>query len=97
MKKLVLPWQGMNIKITYESDYSQAVKTIQGYQLAHIEVRHDSPLPITETGYRSLFLPDKEVQEAGGVIKLIRAELDRAAQSKEWKQYKARQSQLKLF
>ena len=97
MKKLVLPWQGMNIKITYESDYSQAVKTTQGYQLAHIEVRHDSPLPITKTGYRSIFLPDSEVEEAGGVIKFIRAELDKAAQLKEWKAYKAEQSQLKLF
>ena len=97
MKKLVLPWQGMNIKITYKADYSKAVKNLQGYQLAHIEVRHDSPLPITKTGYRSIFLPDSEVQEAGGVIKLIRAELDKAAQSKEWKSYQAKQSQLKLF
>ncbi len=97
MKKLILPWQGINIKITYEPDYSQAVKTIQGYQLAHIQIQADTPLPITKTGYKSAFMPDSEVQEAGGVIKLIRAELDKAAQSQEWKQYKAEQSQLKLF
>ena len=71
MKKLILPWQGINIKITYEPDYSQAVKTIQGYQLAHIQIQADTPLPITKTGYKSAFMPDSEVQEAGGVIKLI--------------------------
>ena len=97
MKKLTLPWQEVNIKITYESDYSQAVKAIQGYQLAHITIKAETPLPITKTGYRSIFLPDSEVEEAGGVIKLIRAELDKAAQSKERKHYKAERNQLKLF
>lgn len=96
-KTLTLPWQGMNIKVTYQPHFSEAVREIQGYQLAHITVTAATPLPITETGFRSIFLADEEVKQAGGAIAYVRQILDEAAKSKEWQQYKVKQSQLSLF
>lgn len=65
MKKLMLPWQGIQVKITYQPHYSDAVLKMYGYQLAHVTVEAETPLPITETGYRSIFIPDSEVQGGG--------------------------------
>lgn len=55
-------WQGIAINVTYCPDYSKAMREIQGYALAHIEVRAATRLPITETGYRSIWLPNGEVK-----------------------------------
>ncbi len=96
-RKLILPWKGVSIKISYVPDYSKAVREQHGYQLAHIEVRADSPLPITKTGYHSMFLPNKEVEEAGGAVALVNDLLNESAKSKEWQEYQKRQNQLKLF
>lgn len=97
MKKLTLPWQGIQVKITYQPHYSDTVLHIQGYQLAHIEVRANTPLPITQTGYRSVFLPEAEVQEAGGVVAYVYGLLTEAAKSKEWQEYVKQKNQLTLF
>ena len=97
MKKLTLPWQGIQVTITYQAHYSDAVLQIHGYQLAHVTVEAETPLPITETGYRSIFIPDKEVQEAGGVVAYVHKALNEAAQSKQWQDYLKEKSQLRLF
>lgn len=97
MKALNIPWQGIPIRITYEPDYSEAVKKIHGYQLAHITVSAKTALPITETGFRSIFMPDEAVQEAGGAVACVFAALDEAAKSKEWQAHVKERQQLKLF
>ena len=92
-----LNWQGIAITVTYCPDYSKAVRQIQGYALAHLTIKSPTRLPVTETGYLSLFLPQSEVQEAGGAVTLVTQALDEAAQSKEWQGYLRESRQLRLF
>lgn len=90
-------WQGIAVHVTYCPDYSNTIKQIQGYQLAHIEVRAETRLPITETGYRSIWLPNGEVQEQGGAVKLVTLLLNTAAETQEWQRYIKEIRQLSLF
>lgn len=62
---------------------------IYGYRLAHLEIEAvepaKSPLPMTETGYRSHFGSADDVDAEGGPVAFVRASLEHAAQSPEWK------------
>lgn len=71
--------------------------------ISHIEVRSvkpaRAPLPITETGYRSHFVPLGTVEAHGGdVVAQVRAWLDEAALDKAWIERceRARQGELAL-
>lgn len=92
-------WRGIPIEINFCEDWSRAVREIQGYKLAHltIESAERQRLPITETGYKSVFLEAAEVEEYGGVENYLRAWMDYEAQHEEWKAYEAKSNQLKLF
>jgi hypothetical protein len=54
-------------------------------------------LPITGTGYRSLFVSTLRVQEAGGPVSLVERWLDTEAGSAAWKSGEERKRQLSLF
>jgi hypothetical protein len=54
-------------------------------------------LPITETGYRSHFLPPEQIAEYGDAISYVLAWLDHEAESKAWKTHEAKTRQLELF
>lgn len=90
-------WHNIPIQIDYNPDYSKAYRDIYGYPLAHIEVRADRALPITETGYKSIFLAEPLVSDYGTVTAYVTAMLDEAGQSPKWKQVEAAQNQLNLF
>lgn len=92
-----LEWQQINITITYVSNYSKAVEKIQGYKLAHIQILADEPLPITETGYRSIFIPQKVVSDRGGLTCFVLDALEEAAKSSEWKKHVQSRKQFSLF
>ncbi|KAA3633995.1 MAG: hypothetical protein DWQ02_12150 [Bacteroidetes bacterium] len=96
-QKLILNWQGIDIHIHFIGNYSKVIKAIQGFNLAHIEVKANEPLPLTERGYRSIFLPFNEVFEQGGVVPFITKALDETAQSSKWKRYWKERQQLSLF
>lgn len=64
---------------------------------AHIEVRCEHPLPITSTGYRSIYSTFESVTEAGGLEAYLRGGLDEKAKSKEWKKHVEDTQQLSLF
>ncbi|MEM9965265.1 MAG: hypothetical protein AAGC58_07950 [Asticcacaulis sp.] len=87
-----LRWQGIDLTIQYCPCYL-------GLPMCHIEVQSTGrqPLPITETGYRSYFLPWEDVPEADGPAAFVLAWLDSAAQSSEWRAYQEAQRQLSLF
>ncbi|HEY1612097.1 MAG TPA: hypothetical protein VGF97_00210 [Rhizomicrobium sp.] len=57
-------WQGITVSVSYEPDWRGMDAT------AHLEIQLIAPdwqvLPITETGYRSHFLPRGIVEEEGG-------------------------------
>lgn len=67
----------------------------------HVEVESlkppRAPLPITETGYRSHFLPGIELINAGGPVTFVTAWLDREAQSPKWRKAQSGRAQGDLF
>lgn len=97
----IFRWNGYEIEVTYVADYSKAFHEVYGYPLAHIEVKTLSPeraaLPITETGYQSIFITKSEVDEAGGVKAMLLDALDEAALSREWQVRHEEQMQYSLF
>jgi len=69
------------------------------YSIAHLELVADNRtrLPVTETGYRSHFVPREDVEALGGPVSYARAWLDDAAKSPEWQAHKSASRQLSLF
>lgn len=84
----------MRIRITHSRDYL-------GQGQDHVEVESITPkkaaLPITETGYRSHFLPPLELVNAGGPVAFVTAWLDRDAKGKDWQKQQAIRAQGDLF
>ncbi len=74
-------WQGIEIEVRYVANWLQ-VDTVR-FRTAHLELRSIrpewEPLPVTETGYRSRFLPREEVEAQGGPVAYATAWLDEAA------------------
>lgn len=94
---LTLSWNSIDISISLCPDYSITFKANTGEALAHIEVKSEELLPISKTGYKSLFLPLSELEEEGGVAELVKRWLDEASDSKEWKEYVGKKIQYSLF
>jgi hypothetical protein len=95
-----LKWRGVDLLIMYKSHAFAAVGDAGG-TTAHLEVRSmgaaDLPLPITDTGYRSHFLPRGEVEKAGGPGLYVRRWLEQEATSASYKRTLDRWRQLDLF
>lgn len=74
--------QTVRIRITHSRDYL-------GQGQDHIEVESiapkRAPLPITNTGYRSHFLPALELINAGGPVTFVTAWIEREAGAKAWR------------
>jgi hypothetical protein len=86
MEKHTIVWRGITVEIT-----STAAKF---GMTDHIELRSEgrTPLPVTETGYRSNFLPLGHVSAHGGAVAFVTAWLDHEAARTDWKG-----AQLSLF
>ena len=84
----------VRVRITHSRDYL-------GQGQDHVEVASmvpkKTPLPITETGYRSHFLPALELINAGGPVTFVTAWLDAQAKAKEWQKRQTARSQGDLF
>lgn len=85
-------WRGIGMQIIYQPE-AYICPTIY----AHIEVQSDEPLPITETGYRSLFLPAYSVEHAGGPVAYVQLWLEAQAKSPAWKAIENERRQGRLF
>jgi hypothetical protein len=97
-----LLWKATEITIKYRPNYSEATEKIAGYRLAHLQVmsKNRTPLPMTETGYRSHFTAAKCIEDFASPIDFVKAWLAEAEQSKKWKAWLERmrkESQLNLF
>lgn len=94
-------WHGITVSVEFEADWLGAAARGSRFPVAHLAVRAVAPerarLPITETGYRSHFLAQGEVEAAGGPAAYARAWLDCMAQSREWVAYERDSRQLMLF
>jgi hypothetical protein len=90
-------WRGIDIEVTYERDWLN----IEGYSPCHLTLKAlvpgHSPLPLTETGYKSHFTDPSLVDAAGGPVAYVVTELDEAAKCPEWIAYEADSRQLTLF
>lgn len=88
-----LEWRGILISVTLEK---QAF--VDHLQIETLEP-HRAPLPITETGYRSHFVPKDSIEEAGGPETYVSDWLDAAAANagKVWLAQEAAARQYALF
>ena len=94
-------WGDYEIQVKYAESYSPAYKSVYGHAMSHIEIEtlnpKKAPLPLTGTGYRSIFTPEMNIEEMGGVEEFILAMLDDAAKSREWKEMENKSRHLSFF
>ncbi|MEE9428000.1 MAG: hypothetical protein V3V25_07610 [Paracoccaceae bacterium] len=86
----MIEWQGYAVFVTCTRNWLDT-----GYH--HIELRCETPLPVSETGYRSHFIASDELDQFASPVDFVLEWLDETAQSKEWKRYVQDSRQLKLF
>lgn len=84
----------IKIRITHARDYLSSGND-------HIEVESISPakapLPITETGYRSHFIPPMKLMNAGGPVTFVTAWIEQEAKGKAWSKAAVMRQQGDLF
>ncbi|MEO1545288.1 MAG: hypothetical protein AAFU74_00955 [Bacteroidota bacterium] len=92
-----IKWENIEIEATYKPNYFASA------EVSHLEIRSNEVLPITETGYRSIFLFKNELENTS-LEDFILDGLDKASKSKDWQDYikekaieKLQKSQLSLF
>jgi len=96
MEKSQILWNGVKVNITYKPNYFGNFSN-SANQLIHIDVNADQPIPITETGYKSIFLYKEEVESHGGAKDYIESLLDEYSTSKDWLEYNKSKEQMCLF
>ena len=88
-----LIWRGVTIAVSYEPESFASH--------AHLELRvlapEGIPIPVTETGYRSHFLPRGHVEDAGGPVAYVQQWLERELGNPTYKRALARWRQMELF
>lgn len=96
-----ITWQGIEIEIGYIPSYCEAYKKYQGVDLSHVDVRsikpRNVPIPITETGYRSMWIRTPQLAKHGGVIEYVTSYIEEEAKSKKWKDLQEKARQFELF
>lgn len=96
-----IEWSGITIEISYTPSWSAAYREVYGDDLAHLEVRsiapERAPLPITPTGYHSLFLPRQVFEAEGGPVCYVQRWLATKANDPAWKESEHAARQLSLF
>ncbi len=93
-------WQSYEIEVRYNPDPFNLVSRHQE-AMAHVVIRtlddKKAPLPITETGYKSHFVPKGNIDEYGSAVEFVRNWLDYEAQSEAWRIVQENARQLSLF
>ena len=74
----ILDWRGILIRVTFERQRFTDHLTVETLEPQR------APLPITETGYRSHFMPKDTIDEAGDPAAYVEVWLDEAAKGKNW-------------
>lgn len=86
-----ITWREWKLEVRHTPDY-----LTQGTDHLEIIVKtpKGAPIPITETGYRSHFLPPALIEQAGGVAAFVTRWLDSEATTKGWSKTEAKWRQL---
>jgi hypothetical protein len=66
--KETIKWRGREIEVRFNPDWPDVYQAVYGYALCHLEIRSldGTPLPISDTLYRSRFDRTNNVEAAGG-------------------------------
>tara|TARA_R110002073_G_scaffold9448_10_gene48126 strand:+ start:8398 stop:8706 length:309 start_codon:yes stop_codon:yes gene_type:complete len=96
----ILHWHHYQIEVRYDPDpYPQIARN--GGTIAHLEIDCRYPvraaLPMTETGYCSVFMPDHYLKGYGSAGDYVRQWLDSASQTRKWQDSLNQARQLSLF
>ena len=83
-------WQGITVELTCVFEWP--IETF-----CHIEVCCDQRLPITETGYKSHFMPMVQLNEYEGYVDFVRDWLEDASRDVAWRAYVETSRQGDLF
>lgn len=89
-------WRGIEILIVYAPNSTGTPEC----PYSHLEVMTDRPrrpLPMTETGYQSLFLPAGSIEAQGSPVDYVTRWLDHAAKSVRWRATERDMRQGSLF
>lgn len=85
-----LTWCERDIEVSYQANWLSSGNW-------HIELRCSERLPVTETGYRSHFMPTDAFSNEDDLRTCVLAWLDTAAHDPNWQRYLEDSKQLKLF
>ena len=90
-KEINAAWRGIDLTIRHLAGRFAGMD--------HIEVisAERAALPVTETGYKSLFILPERITEYGTVLDYVLAWLDHEAEAESWKLEEAKGRQLSLF
>lgn len=94
MTTSIITWEGIAVEISYSQP---GWCRITGHWHLEIRAEGETPLPITETGYRSHFVDPEIIRQAEDPETYVEAWLDHAARRSEWKTAQASRQQLSLF
>lgn len=85
-----LQWSEFTILVAYQRNWLNSGNW-------HLQLCCDQPLPVTSTGYRSIFMADQKFAGEDEIRAFVTSLLDEATQSKDWLAYLEDNKQLKLF
>lgn len=71
-------WKGLTVQVGVKRNWSNL-------EITHLEIRCVEPIPITETGYRSHFMPQADLDKWSDPKEFVLAWLEDASASVEWK------------
>ncbi|MCK5555728.1 MAG: hypothetical protein KAI76_05785 [Alphaproteobacteria bacterium] len=84
---ITLTWQSIDFTLAFDHEYFTSCG------IAHIEIYCNQPLPITETGYKSIFVPTADIADIKIAAALVLQTLTLSAQKTGW----TLERQLSLF
>ena len=84
-------WRGIGMEIIHVTGCFSGMDHIE------IHTENRTPIPITETGYKSHFFPTGGLGEFETAVDYVRAWLEHEAKSKAWKVQEFASRQLSLF
>jgi len=87
----MLIWNGIKIMVTHTPNRFGVVDHIELHSEDH------QRLPVTETGYRSHWVYEDQIEPYGSALAFVQAWLDTEARSPAWRAYVEASRQLDLF
>ncbi|PTS74737.1 hypothetical protein DBR17_16655 [Sphingomonas sp. HMWF008] len=88
---IMLIWNEIKIMVTHTPNRFGETDHIE------LHAEHRQRLPITETGYRSHFCHESQIEPHGSALAYVQAWLDHEATKPEWRAYEFASRQMSLL